>query len=129
VITMRDHFGGSEFWWGDQGVVWVFLCKRLPELFTHTIVWVYWLPTVKLGSLLTLERFFQERYPRECKPIAVIVLKPVWICRLQFSNPVGCLALGEVRTNINPWGQDSYSWDDNHAIIDILRNVSGESYF
>jgi len=41
---MRVHFGGSEFWWGDQGVVWVFLCKRLPELFTHTIVWVYWKP-------------------------------------------------------------------------------------
>ena len=45
---MRDHFGGSEFWWGDQGVVWVFLCKRLPELFTHTIVWVYWKPGVSL---------------------------------------------------------------------------------
>ena len=45
TITMRDQFsGGSEFWWGDQGVVWVFLCKRLPELFTHTIVWVYWKP-------------------------------------------------------------------------------------
>jgi hypothetical protein len=26
AIAMRDHFGGSEFWWG----VWV-LCKRAPE--------------------------------------------------------------------------------------------------
>jgi hypothetical protein len=32
--------------------------------------------TVKLGSLFTLERFFLERYPRECKPIAVIASSP-----------------------------------------------------
>jgi hypothetical protein len=52
AITMRDQFSGrSEFWWGDQGVVWVFLCKRLPELFTHTIVWVYWKPYLLLLGL------------------------------------------------------------------------------
>ena len=32
--------------------------------------------TVKLGSLFTLERFFLERYPLECEPIAVIASIP-----------------------------------------------------
>lgn len=32
--------------------------------------------TVKIGSLLSLERFFLERYSRECKPIVVIVPSP-----------------------------------------------------
>jgi len=50
AITMRDHFGGGvSFGGGTRGGVG-FLCKRLPELFTHTIVWVYWKPRLFLRS-------------------------------------------------------------------------------
>jgi hypothetical protein len=43
AITMRDHFGGGvSFGGGTRGCG--FYVSVLPQLFTHTIVWVYWLP-------------------------------------------------------------------------------------
>jgi len=68
AITMRDHFGGGvSFGGGTRGGVG-FLCKRLPELFTHTIVWVYWLPCrcnfsgVSRESFETSERSFATEF-------------------------------------------------------------------
>jgi hypothetical protein len=84
--------------------------------------------TVKIGSLLSLEKFFLERYSRECKPIVVIVPSPSGYVDFNPATPSVSWHLEKGRTNINPWGQDSHSWGDGHAIIDILRHVSRGGY-
>jgi hypothetical protein len=43
AIAIRDHFGGGvSFGGGTRGCR--FYISVLPQLFIHTIVWVYWLP-------------------------------------------------------------------------------------
>jgi hypothetical protein len=63
IILVGVSFGGSEFWWGDQGGCG-FYVSVLPELFVYTMVYTYWLPSSfsilsKLGlnaSGITLRR-------------------------------------------------------------------------
>ena len=41
VIAIRDHFGGSEFWWGGRGGgVWLLVSTASAALYVHYSVYV-----------------------------------------------------------------------------------------
>ena len=41
AIAMRDHFGGSEFWWGGRGGgVWLLVSTASAALYVHYSVYV-----------------------------------------------------------------------------------------
>ena len=50
VITIRDHFSGSEFWWGDRGGVWLLVSTASAAL---CIVYTYWNPLTEAAYSLT----------------------------------------------------------------------------